>query len=442
MDARGIDASGPKGTCKMKILVMNLLRAGDVIQTAPMIAALHEKYPDSQIHLLVNSSVRTLVDLIPGVKKVHLFDREDLQYSMANPQAPIFQALDKVDHFVRRMNAENYDEVYNFSQNKLTALFLTRIHAARKFGLFFDELGRPTYSSSWYRYMNDYIAQGRGEVFHYTDIYRWGAELEVYGDFPSLQSTESGEAEADQVGDLSQTVCLQALSSDVRKNWSFSSWEKSLREFNILNPGLEYLILAAPGEDTELRPLLKKLNDNGLKARVQECSFAGAFSILKRCRMAVCVDTSIKHLAAAAGIPLIEICLGPADFRKSGAYRSDVVILSSKQACYPCSHFQACSQKSQICGESLNPSAVALAMHHLDQKNWQGLRTVAQEYLSEIHIYRTSLSTLGWLALPMDPHQTGWMLDSFLSRSSWRLYLSNTHKKHIGEYGTEGLQLI
>ena len=47
-----------------KILILNLTRMGDLIQTTPLVQGLRQKYPDAQITLMVSSDFENAISLI------------------------------------------------------------------------------------------------------------------------------------------------------------------------------------------------------------------------------------------------------------------------------------------------------------------------------------------------------------------------------------------
>ncbi len=51
----------------MKILVLSLLRLGDIIQQEPLLRALRAKHPEAQIHLLVNRQFAQVEKLMQGL---------------------------------------------------------------------------------------------------------------------------------------------------------------------------------------------------------------------------------------------------------------------------------------------------------------------------------------------------------------------------------------
>ncbi len=54
----------------MKFLILQLKRIGDLILTAPLVAALREHFPDAVIHLAIARSGRVVAEAIPGVDRI------------------------------------------------------------------------------------------------------------------------------------------------------------------------------------------------------------------------------------------------------------------------------------------------------------------------------------------------------------------------------------
>src|SRR5438874_2309407 len=57
------------------ILLLRLSSLGDIVLTTPLIAAIRERYPDSRIDLVISDQYETLVPVLPGLSRVHLFHK-------------------------------------------------------------------------------------------------------------------------------------------------------------------------------------------------------------------------------------------------------------------------------------------------------------------------------------------------------------------------------
>lgn len=350
----------------MKILVVNLLRLGDVIAVAPAIKALRRQHPKAEIHILVNSNFAAAAALVKGVSKVLLFERDRLQSSCMEADRPIFEAYDWMQAFIDEVSGEGYDLLYNFTHNRLSGWLCGLIDAKEKIGLILDGSGAVSYGSSWIRHLNQQVDFEDRESFNHTDIFlgaSGGTELAQASTFfdDLLCETDAGRVEA--LGHLGPTmgrfVLFQISTSDPKKDWGDDKFAELARR--ILNdaPDISILVLGAPDERARVEHLCDSLSDLGPKVKSAISSLSGVVSLLESAELLVTGDTSIKHFAAASPAPVVEIVVGSADAFRTGSWKSGDFILSSQEACAPCGHSEACHRTTHACALGLNPAAVA-----------------------------------------------------------------------------------
>jgi hypothetical protein len=82
-------------------------------------------------------------------------------------------------------------------------------------------------------------------------------------------------------------------------------------------------------------------------------------SLLEETDLLVTGDTSIKHLASAGTTRVIELIVGSADAYRTGSWKSGDFIVSSREACAPCGHSEACHRTSHACATSISVEALA-----------------------------------------------------------------------------------
>jgi len=387
----------------MKILVVSLLRVGDVLMSAGVLRDLRAKHPEAQIDLLVNSQCASVAPLLASINNVIEFDRHGLQRGLGEASAPFFESYEKLSGLLDRIEGENYDLAINLTQNRLSGWLMGLIEARERRGLVMDNDGRGVFGSNWFRYMNQQIDLESSEVFHYNDIFRYALGLEsVHSQQPALQETERGRAEADtclaQAGDR-KIVCVQALSSDIKKDWGLDRFAKMIAAFSARHPDVAIAILAAPFEKEKLRPLVSALSEQGVPAFMAVTSFEGAYSLLKNSELLISLDTSLKHLAAAAGTKILEICVGSSDPYRTGADAHGAVIIRSKESCAPCVHSSPCHRDHHACAKRIPSEAVAsIASEVFENRKFQ-LKTVAEAFENEIEVLRVDRKSLGfWIA--------------------------------------------
>lgn len=334
----------------MKILVVSLLRLGDIIQQQPLLKALRDKNPQAEIHLLVNRQFSQVEGLLDGlVDKYFYFDRETLQRGLGEASFNILWSHQQLSDLVEILNAENYSQVLNFTHNKLSAYFLGALQAPMKKGLYHAEGRFQGLENPWLKYFNDRFSGVQPSLFHYVELLGKSFDLPV-------QKTVAATATK------SKQVLFQCLTSDTKKNWGLLNFKKLKETIESSLVDYKVKVLCAPFEKGTM---LAHFSEDELIA----CDLMGAQEILKKSCLLVTGDTSIKHLAAQLGVPTVELALGPSDYTKTAAFSLATEIVSANVPCAPCTHSQACSQKSQICAEQISVDQVFAAVWDKLSKN-------------------------------------------------------------------------
>jgi len=440
--------------------VISLLRLGDVMMTAPAIEAARKKYPKAKIDLLVNKSCKIVGPLFADVNSVIEFERDLLQDGLAQADRPLFEPFDRLKKFIAHLNENAYDVVINLTQNKLSGYLTSAIQAQEKLGLTLNMNGQPSYGSSWFKFLNDIIAAGGETVFHYADIFANGiaagtasnavaptVNLDQASTRFQLSETAAGRAEAEtffqRVGYKSgPKIVVQALTSDEKKNWGLKSWVESLTQLMIFEPEAHIILLGAPNEEESLEQLSAELAKKNVKADLAIVSLEGALSLLSVSDLLLTGDTSIKHLACASPIPVLEIALGSSDLRKTGAIKPNSLIVKSAESCAPCRHDEKCFREQRFCAAKMSPDGIALAATKFLRKDWAALRTLAEEYSSEIEFYRTERLSIGvWCATNLLHYRTEKRLSQQIDLAAWKFFLDREHLKPLAEYGSGSLRI-
>ena len=361
---------------RRKILVISLLRLGDIVLTAPVLRGLKARDPDTEVHLLINSGFAAVTALMPYIDKFILFEREDLQAGLGRGDWPLFEPFDNLEALITRLNGEGYDSVVNLTQNRLSGFLTSLIHAPEKRGLTISHDGIADFGSRWFRYLNEITAEdGRHALsndaaspYHLVDIFRFALGVEIVPDAEALVESEKGRAEAHallrQLGsdssEESPYILVQPFTSDPKKDWGVDRFERLVALVSDAYPDLLVVILCAPNEAPRLDKIRRKLCDvDGRRVGLAVCGLEGAYSLLRKARLLVTGDTSIKHMAAAASLKIIEICLGGSDSRRTGAYLHGSVVVRSKEPCAPCVHSRPCHRERHACAEGVTPEIVA-----------------------------------------------------------------------------------
>ncbi|MFZ4404488.1 MAG: glycosyltransferase family 9 protein [Pseudobdellovibrionaceae bacterium] len=326
----------------MNILAISLLRLGDLIQHKRILLQIKKKHPNATLHLLCYEEFANIKFYLEDiVDHFHFLNRSEIS-SYAKKDKNFNEAS-----FVLKQLPDlfrcHFQWVYNLTHNRFSALLSGIFFEAQKKGLYFENNQFQDLSFPWLRYFNDAFSGEGKSVFSYVESLSQSLQLE--------EILNSNKKYAPVLQNESGPVVIQPLTSDLKKNWSLEKFvELSDRIRSELK--LEVVFLCAPFEK---EVLTKQLSSSQAIACLP---LADATQFLKSARLLVTGDTSIKHIAADLGLPMVELVLGSSDKIKNQAltpFRNTVISL---EPCHPCTHRQACYQASHLCSQDISVQQV------------------------------------------------------------------------------------
>lgn len=325
----------------MKILVVSLLRLGDLIQQITLLKGLRSQYPQAEIHLLANRQFAQVEKILASVVDRYIyFDREAVQKGLGEPGYNILWSYSQVESLVEKLNLESYDRALNLTHNKLSAYLMGALTIDDKRGLFHQEGHFQGLSNRWLRYFNDRFSGTQPSLFQYVELLSKAFSVPV-----SLSQEASGSPLKNKL------VLLHCLTSDDKKNWGLEKFAALKRTIEISLVDYKVQILGAP---FEREALTQVFSDRDLLI----CDLVEVQQHLQNAALLVTGDTSVKHLAAQLGTAIVEIAIGSSDATKTAALSERSIVLHSTVPCAPCVHGQKCSQQSHLCAAEVSVERV------------------------------------------------------------------------------------
>lgn len=362
----------------MKILVVNLLRLGDVISMAPALKALRMAQPNAQIDLLVNAGVEAVTPIIPGISKVHVFERNRMQSALVDGSRPMFESFDVLGRLVERLSEEKYDVLFNFTHNRLSGWLCGLIPAAKKVGLALDGSGGVSFGSSWFRHLNQQVDFEEAQCFHHSDVFFaavGGLALQrdqTVSDRRVLDGvlceTTKGRAEAIALLEGSQAIAtaegsllilMQISTSDRKKEWGDQRFRTLASHLLNRHGNATLLVLGASNEAARIQDFCRSVEGDQERLIPAICSLEAVVSLLENADLLITGDTSIKHIASASTARVIELAVGSSDPFRTGPWKSGDVVLASREACRPCGHSEGCHREAHFCATAIDVEEVA-----------------------------------------------------------------------------------
>ena len=310
----------------MKILIVSLARVGDFLQLTPVIEGLRVKHAGAQVDVLVFKGTERVRDLIPFVGRWWTLDRDALQAGLGRADIPLTTSMDVLGERLNEIAASGYDLVINLTHTQFSGYVAGLISAPARVGLSRDAAGVAHFNSPWFAYLDQHAQRPGADVFHHLDVFWRACDLGALIKTWSYRRPGAARAEVDRLNlGAGPLVACQPFTSSVDKDWGVDQWVEALNTLKHARPDLSFALLGAPDEAARVARVVARVP--GAVAAIT--TFAGALEVIDRAAVFLTGDTSVKHLAAASDTPVIELCLGPSEYRRTGAYRAKSVILTA-----------------------------------------------------------------------------------------------------------------
>lgn len=347
----------------MNVLIINLTRFGDLIQTQPVITGLKER--GCRVGLVCLANFVSAATLLRDVDRVFAF-----------PGAGLLSGLDRdwrlavrdLDGFRRGvLDAFAPDEIVNLTPSvasRLLAYGLTP-ESGRTTGFTVDELGFNADTSSWAAFLQMAGANRGASPFNVCDLFRRAAGLGHGGN--GLILADPGDEALSRADELlaghagaEGFVALQLGASEERRRWPVEYFIATARML-FERDGLVPVLLGTEGE-AGLGARFAEGADFPFIDCMGKTSLTELAGVLVRCRALLTNDTGTMHLAAGLGVPLCAVFLATAQPWDTGPYRAGNICLEPDMACHPCGFGKSCPH-GEACRRSVTPETMYACVH-------------------------------------------------------------------------------
>lgn len=330
-----------------RILVLQLARLGDLVQTWPLLRQLRQAYPEAHLFLLADRSLADLAGMGPRVDDFYALDFREI--SLLASQRPE-EAYRRLARLLNDLQKPGFDLVFNLNFSRLS-LLTAYLLGGQVVGYQPVRGGREVWREPWLALVYGLVHARAFNRLHLSDVFRHLAPV-------SDPEPAARPAQGSPAGE--PVVALQLATRHPRRTWPlgyFSRLAKLLVEklearVWLLGTGAERLL----GEEllSSLEPPYRERLEN-LQGRTDLTELAGH---LAEADLVVSGDTGTLHLAAALGTPGVAVFFGPASCFETGPYGLGHVVLQAEPPCHPCREAGAeCG--APFCQRMITPELVA-----------------------------------------------------------------------------------
>jgi ADP-heptose:LPS heptosyltransferase len=377
----------------MKIVVLNLTRLGDLLQTSPTIAGLKAQHPGAEVTVCVERNFAEVCRGLPGVDRVWEIDLDRLgRLLLADDLAAAYR---EVETLVAALRAERFDFALNYSSSRMSAVLMHLVGVPDTRGWTMTGDGHRVITHRWSRLFSASALTRRQAPFNLVDCYKRVADVRrgperLLFEVPAAARERATELLREAGHAAEPIVALQLGASRAARQWPASSFVALVRELEA-RLGARVLLCGGGGE----RPVAAEVATAVGASAIDVCgrtSIADLAALLERAQVLVTGDTGPMHVGVAVGTPVVALFFGPALPFDTGPYAADHVCLHADVPCAPCDHSVTCLDP--FCRDTLAPSAVAAAVAARHASDWRALAAAADRFPA-LRWYRTRFDAEG-----------------------------------------------
>jgi ADP-heptose:LPS heptosyltransferase len=308
-----------------RILVMQLARLGDLVQTWPLLHDLRQTYPQARLGLLMDESWRHLARFGPPLDELHtLAPEKTARLACRRPDAA-YQALSRL---VADLQSRNFDVVYNLNFSRLSLLAAHLIKAPVN-GYRPAAGGREFWREPWLAFIYGLVHARVFNRVHLSDVFR---HLALPAEMTPVPPAPPPSLPREPI------IALQLATRHPKRTWPLPFFAR-LAYVLIQRLGVRLWLLGSAGERPLGERLLRSLPPRFRERLDNLQGRTGLGELAERLQAAdllISGDTGTLHLAAALGTRVAAIFLGPALCFETGPYGFGHITIQAEPLCHPC----------------------------------------------------------------------------------------------------------
>ena len=329
-----------------KVLVVQLARLGDLVQTWPLLHRLRHQDPGRQVELLTDSRLRALQALGPEVNNSWELDFAGLPL-LAQRDFP--SAYERLRRLADGLRGRSYHLVYNLNFSRLSLLLAYLVGGEVK-GYQPVQGGREFLRDPWLALVFALVYARQVNRLHLSDVFRHLAPATPPEPRSAIQTPGSEEP----------VIALQVATSHSRRTWPLEAFTR-LAGLLVDRLGSQVWLLGTKDERPQGEILWRGLSPAHRERVVNlqgKTDLQELAARLREAHLLVSGDTGTLHLAAAMGTRTLGVFLGPASCFETGPYGDGHYVFQAEPPCHPCAEAGAgCPEP--ICQAMIPPDAVA-----------------------------------------------------------------------------------
>jgi ADP-heptose:LPS heptosyltransferase len=330
----------------MKILIIQLYRLGDVLQTTPVLQALKKKYGSVSIDFVVDETCAAVVKDNPYISRLFVLPRKNVKENGKNDFLTGFR---EISAFFGEITGTKYDLAVNYNFNTAGGMLLKECDAVEKRGLIYED-GKLLLLDEWTKYLFAINDARKYSCINVADVFKLIAGCGSIKSSLYLKSVLSGAVTRSRFLNFERkapVAAVQGFGSRMFRSLSARDNEELIHK---LEKNFNVALLGAKGEERRLG----HLKDTGVfKNLTGKTSLEEFISVIKNSDILLTPDTFAMHAAAALGTRTVAYFLAGISPYETGPYAAGPYIIYRGSSCSPCPDPDKCGDR--VCANGITP---------------------------------------------------------------------------------------
>jgi ADP-heptose:LPS heptosyltransferase len=373
-----------------QVLIINVTRMGDLVQTIPLLGRLHHEWPGVAIDLIVDTTFAQMAALLPGIRHVLAYDFQGLMDQCRTMAKDVVTLVREFSDWTRPLVDTRYDRVINLTFTRRSGLLAAHIGASNIRGVTTTPDGVSIVHNPWMKYFADMHRHRRFNRFNLVDLYALGGS----GPGPHAPLTLSIKSDAREWAEQflnandtqARAIAVQIGASDAMKAWRPEYFGRTMAIIS-RQVKTRFVLIGSKSEAEAVQQAVTAYYGAGGVATIHDAAgrtdLPKLAALLAQCRLLLTNDTGPMHVAVGVGTPVIDLSVGHVDFNETGPYGRGPWAVQPDLECAPCGFDQVCPHHA--CQDRLIPDQVAaLSLHVLGVAAFLNPVTGVRLYESDI----------------------------------------------------------
>lgn len=378
------------------ILILNLTRMGDIIQSTALFKKIKLTYPVSHVTLLVSTEFSEITPFLQDIDEVKYIDLKGLFEILKSSNFEFNSAVyNAVSNMLVGIKDLTYDIAINLSHDEFSVYFLYILNSKKNIGISITREGSIVSNDKMIAYIFSAVKNRKASVLNLVDIYERCIDgidkkkqhnirvNEIMLDIKN--STAKKEALRDFRNNLKDygiekediTVSFAIGASMPSKKWHMDYFAELALMLLNHNDKIKIVLLGAPYDADNGLYIENKVASQRLINLTGKTSVAGLIHMTAASRLLITHDTGTMHIGVSLGVKLIVIYTGHVGFMETGPYAENKVLITPDINCFPCDFNVKCL--NQECKDLIKPEYIFdIAKTELDRES-----STCSEYLSK-----------------------------------------------------------